>query len=486
MRRHRIMMVLAGAAAVCCAAPLAVTAAPPARAAAQTGTWGTAIQVPGMRSLNQGGQAEVRSVSCGSAGNCVAGGYYRDGSGQAQGFVVSERSGKWRTAIEVPGLGVLNASRPDGGAGVNSVSCPSAGNCAAVGPYIDSLGNHQVFVASQVHGTWDNAIEVPGFGTLNKHGFVGLGSVSCASAGNCAAVGGYLDGSFRSQVFVVSERNGTWGNAIKVPGTGILNAGGSAAVFSVSCATAGNCAAGGTYRDALGHQQAFVVSQVNGTWGKAIEVPGSGTLNAGGDASVSSVSCGSAGNCTAVGGYRDGFGHLQAFVVREANGTWRGAFKVPGSGALNWGGLAYADSVSCASAGNCAVGGSYTDGAGQAQAFVASETNGTFRKAIEVLGSGTLNAGRFGSGALVSCASAGNCAAGLTYTDDVGVQQAFVVSQTNGTWGNAIEIPGLASLNVGGNAVVNSVSCGSAGNCAAGGSYRDRAGHTHPFVVSQA
>jgi len=29
-------------------------------------------------------------VSCGSAGNCAAGGSYRDGSGNPQGFVVSQ------------------------------------------------------------------------------------------------------------------------------------------------------------------------------------------------------------------------------------------------------------------------------------------------------------------------------------------------------------------------------------------------------------
>src|SRR6266702_4126361 len=96
-----------------------------------------------------------------------------------------------------------------------------------------------------------------------------------------------------------------------------------------------------------------------------------------------------------------------------------------------------------------------------------------FRKAIEVPGSGTLNAGRFGNVTMVSCDTAGNCAAGLTYTDDIGRQQAFVVSQTNGTWGNAMEIPGLGTLNAGGNASANSVSCGSAGDCAAGGFYRD-------------
>ena len=62
---------------------------------------------------------------------------------------------------------------------------------------------------------------------------------------------------------------GTWGHAEEVPGTAALNIGGYAEIRSVSCASAGNCSAGGLYSDSSGHWQAFVVSQVNGTWGKA-------------------------------------------------------------------------------------------------------------------------------------------------------------------------------------------------------------------------
>jgi hypothetical protein len=53
-------------------------------------TWGTAEEVPGTATLNQGGDAGAESVSCASAGNCTAGGYYTDGSSHSQAFVVSE------------------------------------------------------------------------------------------------------------------------------------------------------------------------------------------------------------------------------------------------------------------------------------------------------------------------------------------------------------------------------------------------------------
>jgi len=98
-------------------------------AARPAGSWGRAIEVPGLGALNKGRIAGVSSVSCGSAGNCAAGGSYQDSHGHSQGFVVSERHGVWGRAIEVPGLGALNK----GDAGVSSVSCASAGNCAAGG-----------------------------------------------------------------------------------------------------------------------------------------------------------------------------------------------------------------------------------------------------------------------------------------------------------------------------------------------------------------
>ncbi len=87
---------------------------------------------------------------------------------------------------------------------------------------------------------------MPGLGALNKGHLAAVHSVSCASAGNCAA-GGYYYADGGQRAFVASEKNGVWGQAIEVPGLGALNTGGDADVYSVSCASAGNCAAGGRY-----------------------------------------------------------------------------------------------------------------------------------------------------------------------------------------------------------------------------------------------
>ena len=133
-----------------------------------------------------------------------------------------------------------------------------------------------------------------------------------ASAAAVAAAGMRLAAGARA------VSGGTWGRAIEVPGTAALNTGGDAEIHSVSCASAGNCSAGGLYRDSSGNLQAFGVSHADGTWGKAEEIPGTATLNKGGDAQVNSLSCAPAGTCSAGGIYTDSSGHHQAFVVNKA------------------------------------------------------------------------------------------------------------------------------------------------------------------------
>ena len=394
--------------------------------------------------------------------------------------MVSEKNGVWGRAIEVPGLGALNKG---GNAAVSSVSCGSAGSCAAGGDYRDRHGHRQGFVAVERHGRWGTAIEVPGLGALNTGGYALVFSVSCASAGSCAAGGSYHRRDHRL-AFVAVERHGRWGTAIGVPGLGALNKGGVAGVSSVSCASAGSCAASGAYSDGRGHLQGFVASQRNGVWDRAIEVPGLGALNKGGVAGVTSVSCGSAGSCSAGGDYLDRRGSAQGFVASQRNGVWSTAIEVPGLGVLNKvaGAAVGVTSVSCASAGSCSAGGDYTDRRDSGQGFVAVERNGVWGTAIEVPGLGALNKGDAGVTS-VSCASAGNCAAGGDYRS-VGGPQGFVAVERDGVWGTAIEVPGLGALNTGGDAGVTAVSC-PAGNCAAGGDYADVSGHSQGFVVNQ-
>jgi hypothetical protein len=71
--------------------------------------------------------------------------------------------------------------------------------------------------------------------------------------------------------------------------------------------------------------QAFVVSQVHGTWRKAFEVPGVARLDKGTYSSLMTLSCSSGGNRG--GGNYDavpdqGAIHVRPFVVNEVHGIW--------------------------------------------------------------------------------------------------------------------------------------------------------------------
>jgi len=427
-----------------------------------TSDWGDAIPIPALISLNTGANAQGNSVSCASVGNCAVTGYYVDGDGQ-QGFVVNQTSGTWGDAIPIPALISLNT---DGEAEGTSVSCASAGNCAVTGYYNDVDGQ-QGFVVNQTSGTWGDAIPIPALISLNAGSDAEGNSVSCASAGNCAVTGSYTDSAGR-QGFVVNQTSGTWGNAIAIPALIGLNTGDNAQGNSVSCASAGNCAVTGYYND--GGHQGFVVNQTGGAWGDAIPIPALSVLNTGGDAEGNSVSCASAGNC-AVTGYYSAFGDGdQGFVVNQTGGMWGDAIAIPALISLNTGGSAAGNSVSCASAGNCAVTGSYSAFGDGYQGFVVNQTSGTWGDAIPIPALSSINTAGSAQGSSVSCASAGNCAVTGSYVDSAG-SQGFVVNQTDGTWGNAIAIPALIGLNTAGDAEGTSVSCASVGNCAVTGYY---------------
>jgi cytochrome c551/c552 len=457
-------------------------AAAGARAAASGDTWGTAQQVPGTAALNKGGDAEITSVSCARAGNCSAGGHYADASRRTQAFVAGEANGIWGPAEEVPGTAALNRG---GDAEITSVSCGRAGNCSAGGFYQDASGHFQAFVAEEVRGVWGKAQRVPGTAALNRGGDAGVFSVSCAKAGGCSAGGDYRDASGRPHAFVAGEEKGAWGQAQQVPGSAALNKGGFAVTDSVSCASAGNCSAGGRYADASGRQQVFVAGEVKGVWGPAQQVPGTAALNKGGDAEIFSVSCGRAGGCSAGGFYTDGFGRPHAFVAGEAKGIWGPAEEVPGTAGLSKGGGAAIHSVSCARAGGCSAGGSYLDASGLGQVFVAREAKGIWGEAQQVPGTAALNKGGDAEITSVSCARAGGCSAGGSYLDASFHLQAFVAEEAKGIWGPAQQVPGTAALNKGGDAEITSVSCARAGNCSAGGFYTDASGRRQAFVVNE-
>ncbi len=429
------------------------------------------------------------ALGCASAGNCSAGGAYDDASSHTQGLILNEVKGVWTapTKLVAP---VGAATNP--GLTVNSISCGAVGDCVAVGSYDDLKNYAQSFIASELGGVWQRAREVAlpanakGASQLSE-----VHSVSCWSAGNCSAVGSYLDESQpvgHSEAMVVSEVHGTWTRAQEVALPAGANANPYALLNQITCVK-GHCVGVGSFIGTDGTTQGLIVNGVNAQWSRAIAVTLPANANAFPVANVSEVACVSAENCTAIGTYTDVNGRNEGFTVTELRGTWQQALAMtmPTGAAVNphtffygYGGLA------CPSIGNCSAGGQYLVGTAQYEGFFVDEVNGVWEPATELkLPSGALMAGKNGGVVAVSCRSAGNCSAGAAYDDAASQYQALVVNEVANAWqvGQKITLPtGASSVGIDGG--VYGLVCHPTGPCTATGSYLKTSTTYEGFTVS--
>lgn len=255
------------------------------------GKWGIPIEVPGSL-ISQDGKnphasgSQVLSVSCGAPGSCVAGGYYETTLGLRAAFLVNEIDGEWRSAIPIAGLG----GGPQKNSVVLTISCAGVGSCSAGG-----VASYGPFVVDEVGGRWGRAHEPVIKGVSNVRGYGYIAGVSCAAAGQCSAAGGV--GGTHPQMFVVNELRGVWEDAIPIPGI----AAAQSVVNAISCAAPLECSIGGNFERTTAPKSGSVVAnEVRGVVEPAAVVPDTGASGAV-SAQMQSISCASAGSCTAVG-----------------------------------------------------------------------------------------------------------------------------------------------------------------------------------------
>jgi hypothetical protein len=209
---------------------------------------------------------------------------------------------------------------------------------------------------------------------------MGFSGLSCPSAGNCTAVGGYVDkhGDFQGAIF--TERAGSWSNGIKAPvpanarpNTDEMELNNPLA--AVSCAAPADCAAVGFYVSAgsqSGTQHGLLLAEHQGKWkASALSLPRG--ASAGEGVYLTSVSCASRGNCVAVG-YYAGHGETHGLVVRERGGKWQRAVNaaLPRDAAPPGKSHTSLNSVTCPSARLCLAGGYYAQHTGATQGLLLS------------------------------------------------------------------------------------------------------------------
>ena len=473
-RRGRRRAVLGAVAFVC--GVVASLAGQPSGALAASWARGIEVSLPANAGLPR--DVFLSSVSCGSAGECSAVGEYTDSSGHWHGLLLTETEGVWAPGVEAT-LPANAGSNPD--VAIASVSCATAGNCSAVGDYVDSSGGDQGLLLSEVGGVWAAGIDADVGSTSPAF----LTSVSCAAAGSCSAVGVYTEGP---QGLLVNETGGKWMAGIRAPLPSDASSDPGVFLGSVSCASAGNCTAVGRYQDSLGLGQGLLINETGGTWSTGVKATAPANAESQQPAvDVGPVSCPSAGDCSAVGDYGDSSGYEQALLLSESGGAWAAGIEAtppandlpyPGPGVV----LA---SLSCASAGDCSAVGSYPDRSVNGQGLLLGQTAGVWTAGVQA----TLpaNAGSVALGVdigSVSCPSVGDCSAVGDYTDSSARRQGLLLTETGGTWSPGVETTLPANAGPNPNVAVRSVSCVSAADCSAVGSFIDSSNNTQGLLLT--
>jgi hypothetical protein len=289
------------------------------------GSWATAVALtpPSTPEPSDNQNAHLNGVTCTSPGNCVAVGNYEDSSDDGQAMIVTETGGTWNPATEVS-VPSDAATTPNGA--LKAVTCTSSGNCVAVGTYTNSSSEQEAMVVTETNGTWAQASVVAPPTNAAGDAYALLTGVSCPSQGNCVAVGNYLSQatpSNKDEVMEATETSSSWGPASEITAPTDDNTGAYLiSLSSVSCPSQGNCVATGSYYNSADQFQAMTGTESGGMWGQAVEfddLPSNALTgvvdNTSQDASLDSVVCVTSSDCTAVGTYVDDNEKTQAMMV---------------------------------------------------------------------------------------------------------------------------------------------------------------------------
>jgi hypothetical protein len=372
---------------------------------------------------------------------------------------------------------------------VRPTACTGNGSCVAGGTYRDNLGRDEAFVATQSHGAWRRGVKLllPPNALQNPNAQVS--GMACISAGNCVAVGKfYHDASLDNDALIATETNGKWARGF-VPSPPA----GASGVFSylndVSCTSKGFCAAVGGYSDKAGGTQAMaLVKPVGKHWQRAVKiVMPKGAADGSWVTNISAIACTAVLRCVAVGEYGlpgSGF-HGQAMGVVLTGSGWRRAVRISSPANALRNDDAWLNGVSCRS-GTCIAAGGYNFRSNAIGAMWATESNGRFRAAKEIINA-PANAAPVAETNLlgISCPLAGRCVAVGNYINTAGHQVAMYMTASAGRWkAFALKPPPSASSSSAQRSIAYTVACSGNEHCTAVGWYVDTAGQLRPEAAS--
>ncbi|HEY6192826.1 MAG TPA: T9SS type A sorting domain-containing protein [Bacteroidota bacterium] len=328
------------------------------------------------------------------------------------------------------------------------VSISGDGNVALVGGYADNGASGATWAYERVGGVWSqigSKLLATDAVYPSRQGV----SVSLATDGSTAIIGGYVDNGGVGASWIYKRIGGVWvqqGN--KLIGTGA--AGNAWQGVSVAISGDGNTVITGGYNDSNYRGAAWVYTQSGGVWTQQ----GSklvGADDAGSAFQGESVSLSDDGNTAIVSGSHDSSFTGATWAYIRVDGVWhQQGGKLVGSGGV--GGGQQGVNIALSADGNTAIVGGYLDDGGKGAAWVFTRTAGVWsQQRNKLVGSGAIGLAQLGRS--VSISADGNTAVAGAPLDNGGIGAAFVFKRSAGVWsqyGNKlIGVGGNSNSNIG-------------------------------------
>jgi hypothetical protein len=455
--------------------PVTTTAAAPLRAARALAvtTW-TAAQAPLPANADHT-FAQLSAVACPSASVCTAVGSYT-GSAGWQGLLLAKSGSSW-AATQAP---LPAGAAADPYATPGSVACASASSCAAVGVYQDSSYNQQGLLLTGSGSSWAAAKAPLPAGAAAVPGTT-LGSVACNSASaSCVAVGSYQDASGNSQGVLLTGSGSSW-TAIQAPLPSGADANPRVRLDSVKCPAASTCIAVGSYEDAASSSAQGLLLTGSGSSWTATQAPLPADVDTGDPlVSISSVACSSGSLCTAVGTYNDQSDDPQGLLLTGSGTSWAATEAplpppAPGGSDLQFG------SVTCPAASECTAAVSRVNDDGPGQAFLLKGSGSSWTVTHAPLPGNAGMEPPFRPS--VACASAAACLVAGSYDTASNNVVGLLISGAASSWSAiAAPVPSNAGTST---ASEQAVACAKrASACVAVGYYRDKSGNDQGLLLT--
>jgi hypothetical protein len=374
----------------------------------------------------------------------------------------------------------------------DSLSCPSTSSCAAAGSYLSpvSTGTWESTLLTRSGTSWvasdpplpANACTDEGSATCPEQG--SLGAVTCPSASACVAVGNYQDGS--TNLFgnvgglLLTGSGSSWtATAAAVPDDAAHEP--EVSLDGVTCASASACTTIGSYQDSDYDTQGLLLTGSGASW-TATEAPL--PANAAGDstqetyAGLRFVTCPTAAECVVTGSYHDTSGNTEGLLLTGSGSSWQAAeAPVPANAATN--SDVTLGNVVCPAASECVINGSYTDTSGNTDGLLLTGSGSSWQAAEAPLPANAAANPELVPGD-VACPSTSGCVITGSYTDTSGNTDGLLLTGSGSSW-QAAEAPipanGTHVLQLG------PVACPSESACVVLGDYLDSSGGVNGLVL---